>query len=312
MRQFALAVLVSAVTAAVYAPIALLWWRRARVRGRTLRLVAAVEPESYHAAVLRGEATEAAAAELVLGGYLRIDGEGAAFLTEHGRDPARTPVHPLPAALLEAVRRHDPEPVSIGWIHWWDEDYPARLRAYRRERDALLPVIPRMPGGERNPLLACCGCAAVALVMLFWLLAGALLVTGRPQGLREWGWTAVAAFGLAALLLAEKASRTVRERTEPGDPLGDRVRAEPHPALAALDEEQRTLVLRSLGERDRWRGVDTIVHEEADDEGDEDDEGHQGDDEWLDDKVWWEDAYEYRASDEDEPDATPPRPASSG
>ncbi len=307
--------MVSAVTAAVHAPIALLWWRRARVRSRTLRLVAAVEPEPYHAAVLRGEATEAAAAELVLGGYLRIDGEGAAFLTEQGRDPARTPGHPLPAALLEAVRRHDPEPVSIGWIHWWDEDYPERLRAYRRERDALLPVIPRMPGDERNLLTACCGCAGIALVMLFWLLAGALLVTGRPQGLREWAWTAVAALGLAALLLAEKAGRAVRERTEPGDPLGDLVRAEPHPAFAALDEERRTLVLLSLGEPDRWRGAGTVVHEEADHEGGESyesDESDESDDEWLDDKVWWEDAYEYRASDEDEPDATPPRPASSG
>ncbi|MGW2274771.1 hypothetical protein [Streptomyces yangpuensis] len=298
MRQFALAILVSAVTAVVYAPIGLLWWRRARVRSRTLRLVAAVEPEPYHAAVLRNEAAEAATAELVLDGYLRIDGEGAAFLTEQGRDPARRPAHPLPAALLEAVRRHDPEPVSIGWIHWYDEDYPERLRAYRRERDALLPGIPRMPGGEGNLLLACGSCAGIALVMLFWLLAGALLVTGRPHGPRAWAWTAVAALGLAALLLAEKAVRLIRERTEPGDPLGDLMRSAAHPAFAALDEEQRTVVLLSTGDRHAWRGVDTVVHQEADDEDDADD------DEWLDDKVWWEDAYEYRASDEDEPGAS--------
>ncbi|WP_030963273.1 hypothetical protein [Streptomyces sp. NRRL S-378] len=296
MRQFTLALLVSAVTAVVYAPIGLLWWRRARVRSRTLRLVAAVEPEPYHAAVLRNEATEAAAAELVLDGYLRIDGEGAAFLTEQGRDPACTPAHPLPAALLEAVRRHDPEPVSIGWIQWCEEDYLERLRGYRRERDALLPGIPRMPDGEGNLLLACCSCAGIALVMLFWLLAGALLVTGRPHGLREGAWTVVAAFGLAALLLAEKARRVVRARTEPGDPLGDLVRSAVHPAFAALDEEQRVRVLRSVGDRCTWRGVDAVVHEEADDEGD---------DQWLDDKVWWEDAYEYRASDEEEPDAAP-------
>ncbi|MFJ1563252.1 hypothetical protein ACIOG8_03320 [Streptomyces erythrochromogenes] len=307
MRQFALATLVSAATAAVYGPIALLWWRRARVRSRTLRLVAAVEPEPYHAALLRQEATEAAAAELVLGGYLRIDEEGAAFLTEQGRDPARTPAHPMPAALLEAVRRHDPEPVSIGWIDWCDDEYPERRSEYRSERDALLPELPRMPDGQGNMFLACCTCVGIALVMLFWLLAGALLVTGRPHGLREWAFTVVAALGLAALLLAEKAGRVVRERTECVDPLGDLVRSAPHPAFAALDEEQRTLVLRSLDERYRWRGADTVVHEEAYDEDDDED------DEWLDEKVRWEDAYEYRASDEDEPDAAPgATPPSSG
>ncbi|THA80662.1 hypothetical protein [Streptomyces sp. A0592] len=306
MRQFALAVLVSAVTAAVYGPVALLWWRRARVRSRTLRLVAAVELEPYHAAQLRQETTEAAAAELVLDGYLRIDEEGAAFLTGQGRDPARTPAHPMPAALLEAVRRHDPEPVSIGWIDWCDDGYSERRSAYRTERDALLPALPRMPDGRGNIFLTCCGCVGIALVMLFWLLAGALLVTGRPHGPREWAWAAVAALGLAALLLAEKAGRVVRERTDCGDPLGDLVRSAPHPAFAALDEEQRMLVLRSTGDRHTWRGVDTVVHEGAD----EDDEDG---DEWLDEKVWWEDAYEYRACDEDAPDAAPDAaPPSSG
>ncbi|MGW6616013.1 hypothetical protein ACWGA0_21540 [Streptomyces erythrochromogenes] len=307
MRQFALATLVSAVTAAVYGPIALLWWRRARVRGRTLRLVAAVELEPYHAALLRQEATGAAAAELVLGGYLRIDEEGAAFLTEQGRDPARTPAHPMPAALLEAVRRHDPEPVSIGWIDWCD-DFAERRSAYRSERDAVLPELPRMPDGQGNVLLTCLTCVGIALVMLFWLLAAALLVTGRPHGLREWALTVVAALGLAALLLAAKAGQVVRERTECGDPLGDLVRSAPHPAFAALDEEQRTLVLGSIAERYRWRGADTVVHEEADDEDDDEDE----DDAWLDEKVWWEDAYEYRASDEDEDEPEPEPGAAPG
>ncbi|WP_445269178.1 hypothetical protein [Streptomyces sp. DSM 41634] len=299
MRQLALAILVSAVTAAVYGPIALLWWRRARVRGQMLRLVAAVEPEPYHMALLRQEATEAAAAELVLGGYLRIDEEGAAFLTGQGRDPARAPAHPMPAALLEAVRRHDPEPVSIGWIDWCDDGYLEQRGAYRSERDALLPELPRMPDRAGNQFLACCSCVGIVLVMFFWVLAGALLVTGRPQGLREWACAVVAGLGLSALLLAEKAGRVVRERTECGDPLGDLVRSAPHPAFAALDEEQRMLVLRSIGDRHTWRGADTVVHEEADEEDDEDDE-------WLDDKVWWEDAYEYRATDEDEPEAKGP------
>ncbi|MCX4539216.1 hypothetical protein [Streptomyces sp. NBC_01565] len=298
MLQLVLAISVSVVTTAVYGPIGLRWRRRARIRREVLRLVAALHLEPYHAALLRNEATEAAAAELVLDGYLQIDGEGAACLTEEGRDPGRTPSHPLPAALLEAVHRHDPEPVSIGWIDWYDVEYVERRSAYGSERDALLPDLPQMPDGEGSRLLACCSCVGIVLVMFFWCLAGVLLLAERPHGVREWACAAVAALGLAALAFAERAGRAVRARTEYGDPLGDLIRAEPHPAFAALDEQQRFHVLRSIGDHSKWRGADQIA-----DEDDEDDE----DDEWLDDKVWWEDAYEYRAADEDEPEATPPR-----
>ncbi|MFJ3726173.1 hypothetical protein ACIPYQ_26905 [Streptomyces sp. NPDC090045] len=295
MLQLVLAIWASVMTAAVYGPIGLRWRRRARIRREILRLVATVEPEPYHAALWRSEATEAAAAELVLGGHLRIDGEGAAFLTEEGRDPARTPAHPLPATLLEAVRRHDPEPVSIGWIDRYDEEYVRRRSAYASERDALLPDLPRMPDGEGNRLLACCGCAGLFFVMMSWGLVGVLLVAERPQGPGEWACAAVAALGLMALAFAEKAGREVRERTQCGDPLGDRIRAEPHPSLAALDEGQRRHVVRSIDDRDRWRGVDQADDDDDDDEADE----------WLDDKVWWEDAYEYRATDEDEDEDEP-------
>ncbi|MFB7182234.1 hypothetical protein ACFCYI_31550 [Streptomyces sp. NPDC056257] len=299
MLRFVLAISVSLVTAAVYGPLALRWRRRVRVRREILRLVAAVRLEPYHAAVLRGESTEAAGAELVLDGYLRIDGEGAAFLTEEGRDPARTPAHPLPAALLEAVRRHDPEPVSLGWIDWCDEEYRRRSGAYGNERRDLLPDLPKMPDGEGNRLLACCGCVGIVLTMFFWVMASVLLVAERPHGIREWACAVVAGLGLVALLCAEKAHREVRARTECGDPLGDLIRTEAHPAFEALDEGQRLRVLRSSADHSRWRGVDQVVVEESDDEDDEDDE-------WLDDKIWWEDAYEYRASDEDEPEARGP------
>ncbi|MFE9483577.1 hypothetical protein ACFYNM_33885 [Streptomyces spororaveus] len=297
MLQLVLALSVSVVTVAVYGPVALRWRRRTLVRRETLRLVASVRLEPYHAALLRNEATASAAAELLLAGYLRIDAEGAAFLTEEGRDPGRTPAHPLPAALLEAVRRHDPEPVSIGWIDRCDEAYAARRGAYAGGRGALLPALPRMPDGEGNRLLACCGCVGIVLVMFFWSIAGVLLLAERPHGVREWACAAVAALGLAALASAEKAGRVVRERTECGDPLGDLARAEPHPAFAALDEQRRLLVLRSIADYYRWQGADRVVVE-AEHDDDEDDE-------WLDDKVWWEDAYEYRAADEDGPGARP-------
>ncbi len=184
--------------------------------------------------------------------------------------------------------------MSIGWIDWCDEEYVQRRSTYRSERDALLPDLPRMPDGEGNRLLACCACLGLFFVMISWGLVGVLLVAERPQGVWEWACAAVAALGLVALAFAEKAGREVRERTECGDPLGDVIRAEPHPAFAALDEQQRFHVLRSIGERAKRRGAE------------EDVEDGEDDDEWLDDKVWWEDAYEYRAADQDGPEATPP------
>ncbi|MFF2785870.1 hypothetical protein ACFVT6_03720 [Streptomyces sp. NPDC058049] len=97
MLQLVLAVSAFTVAAAVYAVIGLRWWRRARTRRAILGLVAALDIEPYHAAWSRSEGVEAAAAELLLGGCLDIDGDGAARLTEEGREPGRTPPAP-PAA----------------------------------------------------------------------------------------------------------------------------------------------------------------------------------------------------------------------
>ncbi|MCX4960906.1 hypothetical protein [Streptomyces virginiae] len=294
MLQLVLAVSAFTVAAAVYAVIGLRWWRRARLRRAVLGLVSGLELEPYHAAELRSEETGAAAAELLLGGYLDIDGEGAARLTAAGRDPCRTPPgHPLPAALLEAVRRYDPEPVSIGCIGRYDTEYLIRRSAYARERDALLPRIariPQTPTHDRGRLLDCCGCVGIVLLVSFWCVAGVLLVLAHPHGLREWAASAVAAAGLAALGLAERADRAVRTRTACEDPLGDHARRQVHPALAALDERQRVHVRRSAADDRRWRGVAYEDHDRTDEDDD-----------------WW-DAYHYRADDEDDEDRSDGKP----
>ncbi|MFB7368390.1 hypothetical protein ACFC0D_00850 [Streptomyces sp. NPDC056222] len=288
MLQLVLAASVFTVATVVYGAIGVGWWRRARIRREILRVVATLDLEPYHVAVMENRETEAAAAELLLCGYLDIDEDGAAFLTEAGRDPGRTPAQTLPAALLEAVRRHDPEPVSIGWIDWSDVEYRTRRSAYRSEQDALMPEIPRMPDGEGRQLLACCACTGVVLLVWFWLVAAVLLVMVRPHGLQAWAAAAAAAAGLAALWYADEANKAVRARTACQDPLGDRYRAESHPSLAALDEQQRFHVLRSIRDHSTWRGIDVELHEDSDE-----------DDDWTDDD-WWADAYRYRASDHDE------------
>ncbi|MER5414764.1 hypothetical protein [Streptomyces virginiae] len=295
MLQLLLAVSAFTVAAAVYAVIGLRWWRRARLRRAVLGLVAGLELEAYHAAELRSEEIEAAAAELLLGGYLDIDGEGAARLTEAGRDPGRTPPgHPLPAALLDAVRRYDPEPVSIGCIDRYDTEYQIGRRAYARDRDARLPRItgiPRTPTHERGRLLDCCGCVGIVLLVGFWCVAGVLLLHAYPHGLREWAASVVAAASLAALGFAEGADRAVRARTACEDPLGDHARKQVHPALAVLDERQRVHVRRSADDDGRWRGAVYEVDDPGEDEDEDDDLTDEVDD-------WW-DAYHYRAADED-------------
>lgn len=295
MLQLVLAVSVFTVATAVYGVIGLRWRRRARIRREILGVVATLDLAPYHVAAMQNRGTEAAAAELLLDGYLDVDGEGVALLTNAGRDPDRTPVHPLPAALLEAVRRHDPGPVSIGWIDWCDEEYRTRHSAYLGEQDALLPEIPRMPDGERGGLSACCSCAGVMMLLGFWCLAGVLLVMARPHGLMAWAAAVAAAAGLAALWYADAADKAVTARTACEDPLGDRFRADPRPSLAALDERQRIHLCTSIRDRGRWPGPDREV--DPDDSEDEDDD-------WLDDDwwadAWWADAYHYRAPDDEE------------
>ncbi|MGW6707512.1 hypothetical protein ACWGDE_21845 [Streptomyces sp. NPDC054956] len=292
MLQLVLAASVFAVALAVYGAIGLRWRRRARLRRELLARVAALELDPYHVAALKSEESGAAAAELLLGGYLDIDGEGAVLLTEAGRDPGRTPAHPVPAALLEAVRRHDPEPVSVGWIDRVDEEYGILCSTYRRERAALLPELPSpvpTPGGR---LRDCCGCVGVVMLVFLWIAAAELLVVARPHGPLEWAASVVTALGLALLWYADDAGKAVLARTECGDPLGDRFRDERHPAVEALDETRRLHVLTSVGDRGTWRGVDAFMAE--------DDEDYDPDD--LFDEEWWTDAYHYRAADEDEPD----------
>ncbi|WP_030384475.1 hypothetical protein [Streptomyces sp. NRRL S-241] len=297
MLQLVLAVSVVVVAVVVHGSLGLRWWWRARLRRRILALVAGLDLEPYHAAALEYEETPAAAAELMLDGYLDIDAEGVALLTEAGRDPGRTPVEAIPAALLEALRRHDPEPVSIGWIDRRDEEYQSRCLAYREERDALLPGIPRMPAWDGRQPWACCSCLGFVLLGFFWLLVAEMLVIAPPHGLREWAAAVVAGAGLAALAFRPAAGRAVRARTECGDAFRERLRATTHPAIEALDEQQRQHVRTSADDHGRWRGLDRFVPDE-----DEDDDAYEDDeDEW-----WgWGDAYHYRAADhEDDPDTT--------
>ncbi|MCX4777251.1 hypothetical protein [Streptomyces sp. NBC_01264] len=296
MLQVVLAATVFAAALAVYGTIGLRWRRRVRLWRAFLGRVAALEFEPYHAAALKNEESGAAAAELLRGGRLDIDADGAVLLTETGRGPGPIPAHPVPAGLLEALRRHDPEPVSIGWIERHDAEYATVRFAHREEREALLPVRPRPPVVTEGSLRACCGCVGVVLLVVCWIAAAELLVVSRPHGVLEWAASGVTALCLGLLWYADGFAKAVRARTESGDPLWDRIHGERHPAVEGLDERQRLHLLRSLDDCGRWRGTDRVERDDGADHDDGADDDADEDDSWW-DEARWADAYHYRASD---------------
>ncbi|MFG2982478.1 hypothetical protein ACGFYQ_14680 [Streptomyces sp. NPDC048258] len=163
MFPLVLAVWACTVAAAVYAGIGLRRRRRTRLGREITARVAGLDLDPYFAAMILREGTEAAAAELLLGGYVRMDAEGLVRPTEEGPDRARTPAHPLPAALLDAVRRYRDTPGSFRWIDRHDTEYGERSLAFWYDRFALLPPVTRMPKEKDRPLL---GCLTLLVVVL--------------------------------------------------------------------------------------------------------------------------------------------------
>ncbi|MER5928621.1 hypothetical protein [Streptomyces sp. NPDC002054] len=229
------------VTVAVYGVLGTLHMRRLRSRRRIEAVLEAGGVDPYYAAGETGKDAPAAAAELLLAGLLEIDNHYVLRLTEAGAD--RVPGHPVPAALLEAVRRRHPKPVPLGRIVQRDAQYAERIRAFRAEQEAQLPPRPDARGG--SGCLGCLGVLLIGVLIAFMAFTALALVSEAPRGASEW----VAATGTAFALALIGAAQTVWERlpfpSEP-DPLGAYCRGQQHPALTALDERRSRRLNRSL------------------------------------------------------------------
>lgn len=237
------------VTAFAYGARAARHRRRTRVRRRYEARLAALGVDPYYAATVRGEETVAAAAELLLAGAIRVDNHYAIRLADGAA--AYAPAHPMPAALLEAVRRRHPKPVMLGRIIQRDQVYGERCHEFRVAQVAALPRPPRA-GGAGGALRGCAGVLVVAALCGFWVFAVAAVTSRLPHGAVEWA----AALGTAlALVLFVWGPADPSRRSAP--PENDLLRAHclrlPHPALVALDAEPLRRLERSvlLGRRTR-------------------------------------------------------------
>jgi hypothetical protein len=254
------------VLACAVVPVTVLLYGVPVVRDRLRARLRAAPVDPYRAAVGRWfteDDVQAAAAQLLLDGLVTINHRGNLALTVTGADVARTAGHPLPDALLAALRRRT-APTTLGIIAFHDPAFRAAHAEFHGD-----------PGASRarrartaSSCLAATGMLLLAGELTFVFLA---LLDRLPQGPTQ--WAATAATGLAALaqlgLLARYGDR-------PGAD-GHRVSAsEPHvppalhPALAELSEKapeaaawlragrRRTTRSRNRGRR-RRRGRGTAA-----------------------------------------------------
>ncbi|QES51480.1 hypothetical protein DEJ50_30185 [Streptomyces venezuelae] len=249
------------VTVAVYGALGALHLRRLRSRRRVEAELAARGVDPYYAAGETGEVAPAAAAELLLAGLLEIDNHCVLRLTEAGVAAAAAAGgsgggggadgvvagHPVPAALLEAVRRRHPKPVPLGRIVQRDAEFGERIRAFRAEQEAQLPPRPgRSGGGGGSGCLNCLGVLLIGALIGFVAFMVPAVLSSVPEGGTEWA----AATGTALAIALIGSAQTVWERlpfpSDP-DPVGAYCRLQQrHPALTALDERSHRRLDRSL------------------------------------------------------------------
>ncbi|MGW1769919.1 hypothetical protein ACWCQL_38470 [Streptomyces sp. NPDC002073] len=224
---------------------------RARREGRRRRPWAGLWParavDPYHAAVVRwyGEDDiQAAAARLVLDGLVTVNHRGTLTLTPVGADPARSAGHPLPDALLAALRRRT-APATLGNITLRDTELGV-VRAQFHADVRRSPAVVARP----EVLIA----VAMWLLLAEFVAASLALIGTAPQGAGE----GAAATATWCALVAQVVwfGRYGRRRGAAGRiaPYTARLeRAPRHPALVELARRDGEAVTRLRVSRVRTR-----------------------------------------------------------
>ncbi|MFE3761024.1 hypothetical protein ACFXPI_04560 [Streptomyces sp. NPDC059104] len=208
------------------------WWR-----GVTGRRAAPVDP--YRAAAdrwLLGDDVQAAAAGLLLDGLATVNHRGNLAVTAAGADPRADAGHPVPNALLAALRRRT-APVALGNLVSRDVEFAtARAEFHAVCRDRLGPRRPVVPGGTGRPAASAASAAsAVWAVLAVIVVTTVALIRTDPQGPVEGAaatatWCALVA--QIVVLVGYGRLRDARRReAEPGAAASS---SDAHPALTEL------------------------------------------------------------------------------
>ncbi|MEU2494563.1 hypothetical protein [Streptomyces sp. NPDC007883] len=217
--------------------------------------------DPYYAAEFRSDEIGAAAARLLLDGLMSIDGRGVVRLDGAGLDPHHRVGHPVPDALLDALRREG-GPVTLGRIHHLDTVYGEARDEFRREYHARLPHPPDVPRRWGDGVTAAVlGCAGIAVVVAQWSFCGIALTETDPTGTGQVVAAAAVFLALVAQLgwmgrvpaLRRREQEWAEKRPNRWEALRERcAAAPPHPALAALDAEIERRLRVSHDHRGTW------------------------------------------------------------
>ncbi|WP_405967418.1 hypothetical protein OG613_20670 [Streptomyces sp. NBC_00015] len=255
MSQVDLLLAVLTAFCVVYAVLGVLWWITDRADRAAVARVDGTRVDPYHAvATIDGDqgADRAAAAELLLAGLIRIEEDGQATVTDRGADTARTPEHPVPAAVLVTLRGKA-GPWPLNWLYV-DAEHCRRRDPFLRAEDAGWP---RWSGHAEDRLQI--AAILVAPLLAGWLAAqlmyvsGAFsasateLVVGVVAGLLTWVVFALVLHVVVMTVWPERRDRFAEYCR----------RLPPHPAEDALDAAQRERLGRAMAysppsEPDRW------------------------------------------------------------
>ncbi|MFD7082626.1 hypothetical protein [Streptomyces sp. NPDC059918] len=253
MHAHTLASVAVPVTAALYGGCVVLRRRTAARHRRALDRWAAALADPYQAAAGRwwpDDAVQAAAARLVLDGLVTVNHRGNLSPAPAAADPARSPGHPLPEALLAALLRRS-APATLGGIVLRDAEFEAARREFGKARPELLTV--GEPAGPARLVLY-----LVMAEMLFCVFG---LMSAQPDG----GAERAAAWAAWTAVIAQIFWFPVYDRARGAGWKGDADvvaathHAAPHPALQALDVRdpeafRRLRVSRLRTRRGRNRG----------------------------------------------------------
>ncbi|MEU9433940.1 hypothetical protein [Streptomyces sp. NPDC048252] len=255
MSQVDLLLAVLTAFCVVYAVLGVLWWITDRADRAAVARVDGTRVDPYHVvATIGGDqgADRAAAAELLLAGLIRIEEDGQATVTDMGADTARTPEHPVPAAVLVTLRGKT-GPWPLNWLYV-DAEHRRRRDPFLRAEDARWP---RWSGHAEDRLQI--AAILVAPLLAGWLAAQLMYVSGAFSA----GATEIVVGVVAGLLtwvvfalVLHVAVMTVWP--ERRDRFAEYCRGlPPHPAEDALDAARRERLGRAMAysppsEPDRW------------------------------------------------------------